>query len=60
MGTKDLLNNHISSEYERVMKLIDGSYLFGEKVDIYNLKELVVAAYYAGTFDRYRLYITNK
>ena len=44
-------NKILDEEYESIMKAIVGGKYAGKTIDVYNIKELVVAAYYIGKFD---------
>ena len=48
MIRKGFREESIDLEFTDILNLIEGGYLYGEKIDIKNIKEMVISAYYAG------------
>jgi hypothetical protein len=51
---------YISYEIERLKEAIAGSILMGEPIDVDNMEELVVAAYYYGAIHPPSIFITSE
>ena len=52
MNTSKIMNEcNIDKEYKRITEAVKGGYIYGIKLDVNNIKHLVVGAYYAGRFD---------
>jgi hypothetical protein len=45
---KELYTKYINDQYDYIIKKVAGSVLYGELVDITNIKQLVVVAYCLG------------
>jgi len=56
----DWYNDVIEVEFRKIIDNLRNFTLYGEEIDTYSLKELVVSAYYMGYYSKYSELHTNK